>query len=176
MTKKIETYPMLPHIAYGLIEEGGFFISLPFRGISLNEYKKLHFGAVSKLRGNYKSIIDVILIACIKKTYIKPVDDNGLKLSRSLFDSMVDVEWLLTWANHNHHDTSNYTQKIFLDAVVDAGIIVDDNEQYVDRDITHFGNVYYDSITCILIGQAYKAMFNSTITSISYDHLMGIIK
>lgn len=175
-SKKKEEYPVLPHIAYGLLKEGGFYLSLPFRGISLNEYKKFHHGQVSKLRGNYKSVIDVILISCIKKTYIGEVDENGLRLIRPIFNSIVDVEWLLTWRNYNHHDPSNYTQKIFLDAIVDAGLIEDDSELYVDRDITHFGKVFYDSITCMLLGDVYKVMFKNIIHEISYDKLMGVIK
>lgn len=174
--RKKEEYPVLPHIAYGLLKEGGFYLSLPFRGVSLNEYKRMHFGQIFKLRGNYKSIIDIIIMACIKKTYIKKLDEMGLKLSRSLFNGNVDVEWILTWNNYNYHDPGNYTQKIFLDAVVDAGLIVDDSELYVDKDITHFGTVLYDSITCIMIGNVYRTMFNNTIHEISYDRLMGVIK
>lgn len=171
MTKKIK-YPVLPHIAYGLVDDIGFYVSVPFRGISLNEYKKMHHGKISALRGQYKSIVDLIIIACIKRNYIKWIDDNGIVLLRSLFSSKVTVDWVLTWANHNSHDPSNYTQKILLDAIVDTGILEDDSCDYVKNDNVMFGDCWYDSITCIIKGTLNKQMFKSNINTINENDIM----
>ena len=176
MSKRITKYPVLPHIAYGLLEDGGFYISLPFKGISLNEYRKFHSGKIKNLRGQYKSILDLIVVTCFKKTYIKIFGEDGIKISTPLFKDKVTVDWILTWQNSNKHDPSNYTQKILLDAIVDVGIIQDDNEDFVINDNVVFGEIWYDSITCVLKGSIKEQMIKKSTKKISSNKLLEAVE
>jgi len=172
-------FPILPHIAYGTIENMGFYITLPFRGISLNQYKKLHHGRVKSLRSQYKSIIDLIMVASLKKNYIKDFNENGLILNGPLFDGSIDITWVLTFLLSNTRDVSNYTQKTVLDSIVSVGIIEDDNEKFVFSDKTIFGHKKVDSITCIMTGKLYKQKFLVSVPDVKLNNILdylGVVK
>lgn len=148
--KKKDNYEPVPDICCGLLLEGGIFFTLPFLGISLNEYKKMHFGRVAKLKNFYKSMIDVVITMMVNKDKIGGINENGLFLKKGMFTGQVDVEWLLTFKVKNQRDTANYTQKIFLDAIVWSGIIEDDREKFVCSDKVFFGTTKENTVTCII--------------------------
>lgn len=151
--KKRDDYPVLPHISYGMItDRNGFYVSIPFKGISLNDYRQMHFGKISRIKGQYKSMLDVMCAECIDHKYIKfdNFDGDGLRISKNLFNTQVDIEWVLNFSTVNNRDTANYTQKVLLDAIVKTAILPDDREKFVRSDKTFFGAGKYDMITCII--------------------------
>lgn len=162
----------IPAIGFALLLEGGFFISLPFKPISLNEFKKMHHGRIKKDRDFYKSILDVVLVTCIKKNYMKDFDENGLHLSRSIFNERIYVQWILNFDINLKRDTGNYVQKTLMDAIVDTGIIEDDNSQFIRADSVMFGDGKQNSITCTMIGEVHRPMFKNSISIIKYDNLL----
>lgn len=161
--QKRTDYPPLPFIEYGeVLDKNGFYITLPFKGISLNDYKKMHFTKIARLKGQYKSVIDVVCANSVDQKYFKfeNFDGNGLRLSKSVFNTQVDVEWILTFLKTNQRDPANYTQKILLDAIVSAGLLTDDKEKFVKSDKVMFGDKMVDSITCIIQSDSIdKSMF-----------------
>ena len=167
-------YPVLPFIAYGRVDrDKGFFITLPFKPISLNEYKKMHFGRVRQLRGQYKSVLDIIGIASFIKTYFDKFDEDGLHLKKPLFDGKIDIEWFITFLNKEEvHDPSNYTQKIMLDAITDIGMIIDDSELFINKDSVQFGLKGYDSITCFMKGKINKQMLLKSVKNTTYETML----
>jgi len=169
--KRKDNYPTLPHIIFGLLEEGGFFVTLPFKGISLNQYRRMHHGQIKKEKSLYKSILDVILISSIKKNFIGEFNEEGVKLNSSLFKNEIEIEWILNFKEKNTRDVSNYTQKIVLDAIVKTNIIEDDNSKYVLSDKTVFGTKQIDSITCILMGEIENHKFLKYLPKIKYEYL-----
>lgn len=168
-------YPILPHISYGIIGDGGFYITLPFKGISLNQYKKLHHGKIKSLRGQYKSIIDLIMVASLKKNYIKEFNENGVKLGGSLFDNKIEIVWVLTFLDTNTRDVSNYTQKIMLDTVVSVGLLEDDNSKFVISDKTMFGSKKVDSVTCLMIGKLHKQKFLNAVPEVKISDIFDYL-
>lgn len=167
-------YPVLPHIAYGKIDQNkGFFYTIPFRGISINTYRKLHHGAIKKHREQYKAIFDVVNIASFKKNYFNQFDENGAHLSKPLFTEPIEVEWYLNFLNtQDVHDVGNYTQKIVLDAIVDTGILKDDSEEYVVKESVRFGVKGFDSITCFMKGKIQNQMLLKVIKNTTYKALL----
>lgn len=176
MIKKNDNYPVLPHIAYGLCEDvKGLYILLPIAPISLNVYKKMHFGAVKKEKEHAKAIVDVILASCINKNFIKEFTKNGLLLSQSVINKC-EVTWFLTFLNRGEHrDTDNYVQKIFMDAVVSSGIIKNDDERYITRTTVEFKKKKVNSATLFLKGDVNEDMFMDSMRRVKYQTLMEFL-
>ena len=173
--KKFDNYPVLPHISYGrILDRNGFYFSIPFKGVSLNEYKTMHFGKISRIKGQYKSILDVVCADCIDNSYFifDNFDGDGLRVSQNLFGTQIDIEWVLNFEKTNNRDTANYTQKILLDAIVKTGIIPDDREKFVKSDKTFFGANQFDMVTCIMqADDIHKEMLTGGM-SVNYDDIM----
>jgi len=169
-------YPILPFISYGTIEEGGFYFTLPFRGVSLNQHKQFHHGRVKSLRGQYKSIIDLVVVASMKNIYIRQFDENGLILTKPVFDSPIDLVWILTFMAKNTRDVSNYTQKILLDSIVEIGMIEDDNSNFVNSDKTMFGSTKVDSITCLMLGNLHSHKFVKAVPHTKLDKIYKFLE
>ncbi len=176
MTKKNDNYPVLPHIAYGLCEDvKGLYILLPIPPISLNTYKKMHWGAVKKEKENVKAIIDVVLISCINQSYIKSFTKEGLTLKQAVIDQC-EVTWFLTFLNNSgQHDTDNYVQKIFMDAIVMSGVLTDDNEKYVTRTTVEFKKKKVNSACIFLKGDVHEHMFLNSMKKIKYQSLIDFL-
>jgi hypothetical protein len=167
MSSRNDKYPVLPFIGYGLVKDKGFFVALPFRAMSLNEYKRMHFGKVATEKAKYKAIIDVILASCLKKTYIKSFNEEGISLSKSIFIDKIELEWYLNFLHHRERDSSNYTQKVMLDAIVSTGMITDDSIRYIVSDkATVIGTTIFDMITLVMVGKVNEQMFKSTTVKI----------
>jgi hypothetical protein len=157
-----------------LIQIRVYFITMPFKPISLNDYKTLHFGRIKKEIESYKSIIDIVMITVIKKIYLSnEVTEDGLQLKDSLFDDKIDIKWILTFKNNIARDPSNYTQKMMLDALTRAGVLVDDSERYVYSDHTMFGCKQFESITCVMLGPIKTRMIKMvSMPDIKYKDLL----
>ncbi len=170
-------YPILPHISYGIVDEGeGFYISLPFKGISINQFRRMHHGNIKQLKGQYKSIIDVIIIASFKKNYVSNFNDWGLSLSRELFSDKIEIEWYITFIDvKKKHDVGNYNQKILLDSIVLTNIIKDDDEDHIFKESVRFGLKGYDSITCLMKGKIHKPMLLKSVKSVLYNSLLEAV-
>lgn len=168
-------YPILPFISYGTIDEtNGVYFTMPFKPISLNDYKTLHHHRIKKEIESYKAIIDIILVAVTKKNYIKQeVMEDGLSIKESLFFGKIDIKWILTFKNNIARDPSNYTQKMMLDAITRSGVLVDDSEKYVMSDHTMFGCKQFESITCVMLGPIKAHMLKSSyIKDLKYKDLL----
>lgn len=176
MTEKNENYPVLPHIAYGLCEDvKGFYIMLPIKPISLNQYRGMHHGAIKKEKEHVKAIVDVILISCINGNFIKDFNADGLFLTKPLVDNCT-VTWYLSFLNQNEkRDTDNYVQKIFMDAVVWSGIIKDDNEDYISRTSIEFAKKKVDSACLFMQGDVNEHMFLKSMNRIKYRQLINYL-
>ncbi len=149
--KPIVNQPL--NMIFGTIDNngiGGIYFILPCDPVSLNDYRKMHFGEISKLKGEYKSMLDVLFYPLIKDN-IKSFDDTGLHV-KPIFDGRVEIEWIVNHKLSRQRDPSNYTQKILLDAIVMLGIIKDDSSQFVISDRTMIGNSGDNSIICIIWG------------------------
>ena len=167
-------YPILPYIAYGKIDRNkGFFYTVPFRGISINTYRKMHHGAIKKYREQYKAIFDVINIASFKRNYFDKFNEDGLHLKKPLFLDIIEIEWYLTFLNEQEiHDIGNYTQKIMLDSIVDTGMIKDDSEKYIVKESIKFGIKGFDSITCYMKGIINQQMLLKSVKNTTYKALL----
>lgn len=176
MTKDIKKkYPIMPFISYGVVDDDkGLYISMPFKPISLNEYRRLHHGRIKKEVEAYKAVLDIIMVTVFKKNYIHTdVTEDGLLLTESFFKDKIDVQWILTFNTDLIRDPSNYTQKIMLDAIVKTGMIVDDSEQYVNSDHTSFGCKGFDSVTCVMLGAIKKHMVKTSyMNDIKHSNLL----
>jgi Holliday junction resolvase RusA-like endonuclease len=176
MTVKNDKYPILPHIAYGLCEDvEGLYFLLPITPISLNTYKKMHWGAVKKEKEHVKAIIDVILASCIKREYIKSFTKDGLSLSKPLIDKCT-ATWFLTFLNHGvNRDTDNFVQKIFMDALVMSGVLFDDNEKYVTSTTVEFKKRNVNTACIFFNGKVNKEMFLESVKVVKYESLINFL-
>jgi hypothetical protein len=131
--------------------DNGFYFSFPLKGISLNKYRKMHFGEIKKLRKSYVNFLELILDKCIKKEFLKFNDkESRIELKSPLFFSKINVDWVLSFRKKIVHDPSNYSQKILMDAINDVGIVKDDSDDYISKDSTQICNVGVDQIECYL--------------------------
>jgi len=173
--KRKTNYPALPFIDYGLIsDKNGVYFSIPMKGTSLNEYKKMHFSTIAQLKGRYKSILDVILVDMIKHNYFDFVDFGieGIKMKRSLFNTQVTIEWILNFITPNTRDVANFTQKVLLDAMVATGLLPDDNSKYVKSDKVFFGDKSVDMITCVIQSDGIVKEMLSDVKERTYESIL----
>lgn len=168
---KKTNYPELPFISIGILPKNkGIYITLPFPPISINEYKKMHFGLIKKTKQRYKAILDVMAITYYRKDAIECFDMDGIYI-KSLFETPIHIEWILNHKLNRKRDTGNYTQKILLDAMVWIGLIKDDNEEYVLSDKVYFGHNGKDSITCLLLGDVFVARIKGDIPKVKLSDI-----
>lgn len=150
----------------------GLYFKLPCKPISINEYKKMHWAVVKKIKGEYKSMIDMLIVDAINCKY--KIGPDGIFIDDRLFPNKVDVEWVLSFGKVNQRDPSNYTQKILLDAVVMSGLLVDDSSKYVNSDKTILSPNKEECIWCILKGKINKEMVMSDIKITKYQDVLNL--
>ncbi len=140
------------HIKTGVVRKGndifGVWFMLPVKPMSINEYTKLHFSEIAKYRRRYKSIFDVCMCSLFNHNNFRIVD-TGVVFDKPVFDK-VELSWVLSFNLPRLRDISNYVQKVMLDALVDTGIVKDDNHLVVIKDTTQI-NVNKESLDSILL-------------------------
>lgn len=160
--------------------DGIFFFLDKHLAISLNEFKKMHFSRVAQSRQMYKSAIDYLLLKVLSPNNFT-VSDKGIKLIKPLFDKC-EIKWRLGFKDNRVRDNNNYIQKTLQDAIVDTGIIKDDNYMIVDdggAKISHkFG---HDYIGVLIVGNHTCAAHikdddkSSSILELNDDNMFDII-
>lgn len=145
------------HIKAGVVRRKGAIVGvwfmLPIKPMSINEYTKLHFSEIAKYRRRYKSILDVCLCSLFSHSNFHIVD-NGIRFDKPMFDK-VELSWVLSFNLPRLRDISNYVQKVMLDALVDTGIVKDDNHLVVVKDTTqiNINKEPLDSILLYMLGE-----------------------
>ena len=124
---KKDNYSELPEVKYGFLsQQNGIFIDLPVKAISVNDWKKMHWRTVANLRARYKAIIDVVVLDLVDNGILR-MADVGLVVPNQIFVNTLKVCWILSFNQKRSRDCGNYVQKILMDAIVDTGIIKDNN-------------------------------------------------
>lgn len=148
----------------------GIYIILPCKPISLNEYAKMHWAVIKKIKGEYKSMLDLIILQYINTVCL--FGEFGLK-TNGIFCGRINIEWILSFKSVNTRDPANYTQKILLDAIVMTGIITDDSQKYVISDKTFISNeTKEESIICIMLGDINTKILHNSINSYEYEQFL----
>jgi len=129
-----------PKHKVGLYPDGIFFLLDKHPPVSINDYKKLHFARVAQYRQMYKSAIDYLLLKILAKNNFT-ISDKGIKLINPIFEKC-EFKWRLGFKEVRLPDNGNYTQKILQDAIVDCGIIKDDNYTIVEEDATRISSIF----------------------------------
>jgi len=144
------------HIKTGVMRRGGEIVgvwfALPIKPVSINEYVKLHYSEIAKYRRRYKSILDVCVCSLFNHNNFR-ITDTGVVFDKPVFDK-VELSWVLSFSLKRLRDISNYVQKVLLDALVDTGIVEDDNHLIVVKDTTqiNINKEPLDSIMLYMIG------------------------
>jgi hypothetical protein len=170
MKNKKETFSMC-----GLIEEGGIYFTLPVPGISINKYKRMYPRDIAKYKADYIALVSATIVNYLKREDIESISGDGLRLKKPLLRGRVRLEWVLTFRTKTIRDIPNYNQKILLDAIVDIGIIEDDNEKFLITEKTMFGHRKFDSITCIFLGEVRRRDFMTQISIIKHEDFLDKI-
>lgn len=96
--------------------------------LNLNNYRNTHFQILNKAKKNYKDLI-------INKL-------TGLNIKDKF--NRVEIEYILYPKSHRLTDLDNVIsiiQKFFQDAIVEMGLIEDDNYKFIVKNIQRFGKV-----------------------------------
>ena len=95
--------------------------------INLNNYRNWHYQVSNKIKKEYKEILN-----------------RKLQQYRNLKLSKIELEFTMHRGDKRRVDRSNVLsihEKFFCDAIVDLGIIKDDNDNHISRTIYQTGDV-----------------------------------
>lgn len=95
--------------------------------INLNNYRNWHYQINNKIKKEYKSIVNRKLQNYINKKYQK-----------------IELEFIMIRGDRRKVDRSNVLsihEKFFCDAIVELGIIPDDNDKHIEKTIYMTGEV-----------------------------------
>lgn len=130
----------------------GVFIKISdMRGVSLNDYKAMHYSKIARMKQNYRSVLDVALTQLLFDKSRYEMTEDGLVLKVPLFSS-AKIWWGLGFNEERARDLGNYTQKILQDAMVGAKFFQDDNYKIVYEDSVFFMGNKRNCVSVFVLG------------------------
>lgn len=147
--------------------------------VSLNVYRHLLPPQVKRARRDYGTLIGSVVIASFNKEYYG-LDEFGSGVAidcvMPLFPGTYDLQWVLGFQTALLRDIPNYSQKIMLDAIVDVGLVKDDNHNYLKSEKVRFSQVYGSSfIACALGGEYDTRMLECTPRGLVDDTITALV-
>ncbi len=137
-------------------EVWGVYFTIPFPALTCEQISNMTEFSINKLKGEYKSALDVAILSMINKDYIILSKDYGyLQLSQPVLGEVNCIVFIYTFIKNK--PKAEITHELFMSAIHDIGIVsegLNKDDICIHHDIIE--NAEDNSITCILFSNKNK--------------------
>lgn len=156
-------------------------MTIPFEGILKAALRKLTPYRQTKLKNEYRSAMDIVLLSMIDKKYVMIMGELGyLKLSQPLIGHLERILFLYTFTGVLDK-RKIIDHSLFASVLHDTGLVNEGLDRFEEKD-WYFGvkeKMKYNSITCVVLAHR-GSFFNgemilSTVQGSSIDKLYKVL-